>query len=100
MKATPGPWTVDPYQYDENGKQMYFPTLRLKGTLGELDGRITINEPSASMETHNATAEFMATANPLAVIELLDELDYQQKRILGLQSRVEELTRRLDRRSR
>jgi hypothetical protein len=88
MTATPGPWTVDPHQYDRDGEQKYFPTLRFKGKPTDYSGRITINEPSATMATHNATAEFIATANPLAVIELLDEIAEQRQRILMLEIRI------------
>lgn len=75
--ATPGPWTVDPYEHDQNGRQVYFPRLRFFGSPEPGDngrGSVCINECRGPIAVHNATAEFIAAANPTAVIALLDQL--------------------------
>lgn len=112
-KASPGPWTVDPYEYRDNGEMKYFPSLRFRpnrqpepGSLyydGSVDPYATLcinHSMNQTMPEIVATAEFMAAANPQNIIALLDEYEEQRRTIASLQVRIEELTRRADRRSR
>lgn len=68
--AADGPWDVDPFEYNEDGERLYFPSVRVEPRRptdydpeGRMRGRIVINEPSpSSMDTFDATALFIANA--------------------------------------
>ena len=67
-EASPGPWTVDPRQYRDDGTQKYFPSLRFvseEAALGT-SGALTINESkSQTMKEINATADFIAESRTM-----------------------------------
>ncbi len=74
--ATPGPWTVDPLAYRDNGEQAYFPRVRFHLTPDAKwgMGSALINECPGPMEMHNATAAFIAAART-ALPEALNEIE-------------------------
>lgn len=88
MDATPGPWIVGAEDRMENGN-LYGIYVSNPGDDGCEDGRILECFSNCLVTTDadvRANAEFIAAANPAAVLELLAERDADKKRITELEA--------------